>query len=142
MKKEERPESRLSYLIGAVINLLVFYAIQKIPEWNIVFITEEYREVQGLLSFSVLVQAVGGLVLMVLHTVRMHHLLHVIFNFITMYVLYRLIVVFPFDFAAAGLPFVGPVLRVLLIISLMAALIGLISNMYRLRIIIREKRRG
>jgi len=143
MKNSEKvPESRISYLIGIIINFFVLYAVNKAPEWNIVFLTEEYVDVRQILAAAILVQLAGSVILIILRTAVMHYLLHVIFNFVTVYALYRLIVVFPFDFASLGAPAVGTILKILLSISLIATIIGLISNMYKLKYTLKKDRRG
>lgn len=141
MREDRVPESRLSYLIGVLVNLFALYVIQKVPEWNIAFITGEYEQVREVLAVAVIVQIAGGVVLIVLRTRVMHYLLHVVFNFVSVYAVYRMIRVFPFDFAVIEIPVLATILKILLIISLAAALIGLIGNMFKLRIALREKRR-
>ncbi|MGC9311333.1 MAG: hypothetical protein ACP5IA_01475 [Sediminispirochaetaceae bacterium] len=141
MREDRVPESRLSYLIGVIVNSFALYVIQKVPEWNIVFITGEYEQVRNILATAVIVQIVGGVILIVLRTRVMHCLLHVIFNFVSLYAVYRVLSVFPFDFEGIGIPVLATVLKILLIISLAAALIGLISNMFKLRFALRENRR-
>ncbi len=141
MREEKIPESRLSYLIGVILNSVALYVIEKVPEWNIAFITGEYEQVRSVLAVAVIVQIAGGVILIVLHTGIMHYLLHVIFNFVSLYAIYRVVTVFPFDFAAIGIPVIGTVLKILLFISLAATLIGLISNMFRLKVVLRKRRR-
>lgn len=141
MREERIPESRLSYLIGIIINSFALYVIQKVPEWNIVFITGQYGLVQNVLATAVIVQIAGGVILIVLRTRVMHYLLHVVFSFVSIYAVFRMITVFPFDFAVIGIPVLETVLKILLIISLAAAFIGLVSNMFKLRVVLRENRR-
>lgn len=141
MREEKVPESRLSYLIGIIVNSIALYVIQKVPEWNIEFITGQYGLVQNVLATAVIVQIAGGVILIVLRTRVMHYLLHVVFSFVSIYAVFRMITVFPFDFAVIGIPVLETVLKILLIISLAAAFIGLVGNMFKLRIVLREKRR-
>jgi len=141
MREEKVPESRLSYLISVIVNSCALYVIQNVPEWNIVFITGQYGQVQHVLATAVIVQIAGGVILIVLRTKVMHYLLHVVFNFVSIYAVYRMITIFPFDFAVIGIPVLETVLKILLIISLAAAFIGLVGTMFKLKVVLRESRR-
>ena len=133
-------EGRKDYITSAVINIIALYVFQKLPEWDLVFLTDGYAELQSTLVTAVMIGVVGNIVLVVLPTPLMHYLLHSIFSFVTAYVIYRLYAVFPFHFTPFGVDFLDTVVKVFLCVSLVVTLIGLISTLFRLQLVFRKYR--
>ena len=139
---DKNPESRFSYLVGIVVNLILLYAVNKAPDWNIVFLTDAYAQIRPVLVTAVLVQIVGNVVMLALYTAVVHYVMEVVFSFVSAFAVYRLIVVFPFDFAALGAPAVNTILKILLVVGLVFTLVGLISNVYKLMLVVRSRHFG
>ncbi len=139
-KDKVQSEGRKDYVISVVINVIALYVFQRIPSWNIDFLTESYSQVQATLITAVIIGIVGNIILVILPTSLMHYLFHSIFSFVSAYALYRLYTVFPFNFASTGAGFLNTVVKIFLIISLVVTVIGLISNLFKLRIVFRRNK--
>ncbi len=115
------PPRRISDYIAAVVFDIVFLVVvNKIPDWNIPFITETYPDILWALNTSLAVSIAGNLVLIFFHPRFLHHLLNAVFSGFGILVLAVIVSVFPFDFTNL----VGEWLTILIRIVLIAGIVG------------------
>jgi hypothetical protein len=128
----EDTESRTGYIIGALINAAMLVVVHKLPDWNVKVITEEWTNVLYPVTIALVVQVAGNAFLAWRSSPFRHRLFHVLFDFTSIAALWRIVRVFPFDFAPLGFDAGNTIFRVLLYLALFGVFVGMVSNLIRL----------
>jgi len=102
VKKEKRLPNKLgNYISSLIFNCIFLFIANKLPDWNLAFLTPEYAKVLLAINISLGVQASGNLMLIMYRPLTLHYITQVIINFLGFYAAYMLFTVFPFDFTAS-----------------------------------------
>ena len=119
-----KPNKRSNYIAAAIVNAVLVVVVNKIPGWNIGFITGGFTGVLWALNLSFGVQIAGNAVLVAYHPLHLHYAVNVVFSAagaLSSYVVYR---EFPFDFSGTSVPWFDTVARVVLIAGIAGSMIG------------------
>jgi hypothetical protein len=128
MARNATPARRLGYVIGALVNLALLFAINVWPGWDSVpVLTDETPRVLGLLNLSLILSALANLVYIVYDPRWFVALTGVVTAAVGLLVLIRIWMVFPFTFSAfsTGADW-GQVARIVLVVALLGAVAGLV----------------
>ena len=123
---------RFGYLVAAAANLLLLFLVLVWPGWAALpFLTEEFTQVVGLLSASLVVGAVANLVYVVADPPWVRSLGQLVVSAFSLAVTVRLLQVFPFDFS--GWSF-NPtwLVRLLLWLGVLGTIVGMLTELVRL----------
>jgi hypothetical protein len=124
-QKVENKRRRTGEYAGAVIaHAILFFVVNKIPDWNAAFLNSNYFTVLRVLNIAIIVQMVGNLMLIFYHPKFLHEFTQALFSVFGFIVLIFMLSFFPFDFEELGIGWLETVLRVLFIISLAATAIS------------------
>lgn len=116
---------RAGHLLGAAVDVALLVAVTVWPGWEVVpFLDDDFRDVVGLLSASLVLNAVAELVYAVVDRPRVKAVGDVVTLSVSLVVTVRLWQVFPFTFAD-GTPW-AVVARVLLGVALVGTAIGIV----------------
>lgn len=122
---------RAGYLIAAVVNAVVWYLANVHPTWHAVpFLTADTASVLPLFNLSLAATVVANLVYLAYDPRWLTAAGGVVTATIGLAVLARLLRVFPFDFSAPG-PW-ALVVRIVLVLAIVGAVIGLLVEFGRL----------
>ena len=128
--RAEKDRSVGAYIAGVVANAIVFFLVNKVPDWNLPFITDGYPAVLWAMNLSILVQIGGNALLIFIHPRFLHYLGQTVFNVFSLLAIIVLVAVYPFDFSFLG-GVINAIVRIALIVGAVATGIGGIVNLFR-----------
>ena len=103
MKKETDVPNKLgNYISSLIFNCIFLFIANKLPDWDLAFLTPEYTKVLLAINISQGIQASGNLMLILYRPLPLHHITQVVTSFLSFYAAYMLFTVFPFDFTASS----------------------------------------
>ncbi|UCF96848.1 MAG: hypothetical protein JSV89_16965 [Spirochaetaceae bacterium] len=131
-KSSMMPRKRMSdYIAGVVFNIIFLVVVNKVPDWNIVFITESFPDILWALNTSLAVSIAGNLVLIFFHPRFLHHLLNAVFSVFGILAISVTLSVFPFDFSDLVGDWLTILVRIVLIIGIVGSAIGIVVNIVK-----------
>jgi hypothetical protein len=131
-KSSRMPRKHLAdYILAVAFDIAFLVIVNKIPEWNIPFITDTFPGVLWALNTSIVVSLAGNLILIFFHPRFLHHLLNALFALIGILALSLLLSVFPFDFADLVGDWLNKLLRVVLIAAIVGSAIGAVVHLVK-----------
>ena len=128
--RTDKDRSVGSYIAGVVANAIVLFLVNKVPDWNLPFITSGYPAILWAMNLSILVQIGGNAFLIFVHPRFLHYLAQTVFNLFSLLAIIILVAVFPFDFAfLSGM--INPIVRIALIVGAAATGITGVVSLFR-----------
>lgn len=128
----KRLGSQIGYGIAIALSLALIYIVQNLEEWDIFgFLTAEFSEVVPWITFSLVAGALAYLAYILFEGQEVRLAGEVVTNLITIVVSWRVFTVFPFDFSAYDFPW-DILARVVLIVAIVGAFIGVVTNIVKL----------
>lgn len=126
--KERNAGNYIGEIIGAAIGLFI---VNKLPDWNLSFITSDYPAALWAMNLSLVVQVAGNFVLIFFHPRVIHFLAKSAFGVVALLPLVVLISVFPFDFSSAVGPWLNVVVRIAFGAAIFGTAVGVVVNALR-----------
>lgn len=128
----KRAGMRFGYAIAVLVNLVMLIVVQNVLEWGwFSFLTEEFADVVPWISFSLIVSIVLNLVYQFNDTIPVKSTGQILSNLISIFVTYRVLSVFPFDFSESTFDW-ALVTRIVLILAMVGAGIGVLTEVLKL----------
>lgn len=132
--KEKPVKSRNGEYIGTIIlNLVLLWIVNHIPEWHLGFIRDNFMVVLWILNVNIFIQIAGNALMLISGLPVIRYLSLIIIesaSFVTQMVLFY---IYPFDFTNFhGLFWIDWFLPVALIIGMVVSAIKVISNLWKL----------
>ncbi len=132
MARKRESERTVGAYIGSIIALaIMLFLFNKLPDWNLRFITDDYAAVLWALNLSILVQLAGNAFLIFFHPRFVHYLAQTVFNVFSLFALIILTSVFPVDFSSIAGSVGNTIFRVILIVATVATGIGAVVNLFK-----------
>ena len=126
------PRRRMTdYIFAVIFNIAFLVVVNKVPDWNIVFITDSYPDVLWALNTSIAVSLAGNLILIFFHPRFLHHLLTAVFSVFGILATSVLLSVFPFEFAELVGEWLNILVRIVLIVGIVGSAIGVVVNIVK-----------
>ncbi len=126
------PAKRFGYLVAAAANSVLLWAVHRLLDWGWpAFLTEDFEQVLGIVTASLIAGIVANLALAVHHRGRSRALADVVTAAFGLAVGLRMWEVFPFDFTGYATDWSGPV-RLALGVGIGATGIAIIANLVTL----------
>ena len=100
--KQQQPNKRSNYIANVVFNTLFLVIVNKVPDWNIFFITEQFPAVLWALNLALGVQISANFMLIFHHPLSLHHISQTVVSIFQLISIYIIITIFPFDFSFLG----------------------------------------
>ncbi len=126
-------KNRGEYIANIVLNLIFLWIVNKIPDWDLGFIANNYGAVLWILNINILVQIGGNLMLALIEIHGVRCLARIIMesaNFVTTMALFF---IYPFDFSHFhGLYWIDRILPIIFIISMAVSAIKVLANFWKL----------
>ena len=125
MKREQKSE----YVVAIIFNIIFWYIVNNILNWNIYFITNAFSEVLWILNLTIIVTIIGNVLLLLYSPDKFRHIMKIILNIFAFIAVYFVYEVFPFNFYNS---FYNWGLAVLLILAMIGIVIATIVEIYLL----------
>ncbi|GEM_PF-1698306 len=127
-----RPRRRMTdYIFAVIFNIAFLVVVNKIPDWNIVFITDSFPDVLWAVNTSVAVSIAGNLILIFFHPRFLHHLLNAVFAVFGILACSVILSVFPFDFSQLVGEWLNILIRIALIVGIVGSAIATVVNIVK-----------
>ena len=128
----KKPPNRISNYIPSVIcNIVLIIVVNKIPDWNIVFITESYPDILRAVNMTLIVHLVGNFILIFIHPLFTHHLANAVFSVFSLIAAWVIFSVFPFDFSEIVGSWLDTVIRVCMIIGIVGSAVSIVVHLVK-----------
>ena len=119
------------YIFAVIFNIVFLVVVNKVPDWNISFITDSFPDILWALNTSIAVSAAGNLVLIFFHPRFLHHLLNAVFSGFAILATSVMLSVFPFDFSEVVGEWLNTLIRVLLIVGIVGSAIAVVVHLVK-----------
>ncbi len=130
LEKNKTDVSKKSEYIAAIIfNLIFWYIVNNLLNWQVYFITTAFNEVLWIINFSIIVSIIGNALLLFYSPERLRHLVKIIINIVSFVATYMVWTVFPFNFYNS---FYDWCFSILLILAMIGIIIATIVEFYLL----------
>ncbi|HEX9846883.1 MAG TPA: hypothetical protein VGB33_00550 [Acidimicrobiia bacterium] len=123
---------RAGYIVAVIINVLMLIVVQNILDWDVLpFLTDRFEQVVPWVTLSLTAVIVANLIYLFKDAQAIRSTGGIVTNLISLIVTYQVYQVFPFDFSAYDFNW-GVVTRVVLIVAMVGAGIGMLTESIRL----------
>jgi hypothetical protein len=123
---------RAGYIVAVIINVLMLIVVQNILDWDVLpFLTDRFEQVVPWVTLSLTAVIVANLIYLFKDAQAIRSTGGIVTNLISLIVTYQIYQVFPFDFSAYDFNW-GVVTRVVLIVAMVGAGIGMLTESIRL----------
>lgn len=124
---------RGDYIANMIFNLIFLWVVNKVPEWNLGFIRDNYNVVLWILNLNILIQIGGNLLMAMTEFSPVRYLSRVIMEASSFLINIVLFYIYPFDFTNFhGLFWIDTILPVLLIIGMAVSALKVLANLWKL----------
>jgi hypothetical protein len=131
-RQEKKPPNRISnYIPSIIFNIILLIVLNKIPDWNIAFITASYPDILRAVNTSLIVHIVGNLILIFIHPLVIHHLANAVFSIFSLIAAWVILSVFPFDFSEIVGNWLNTVIRICLIVGVVGSAISIVVHVVK-----------
>jgi hypothetical protein len=132
VRRHSTAARRTGYLVAAAVNLVLLWLVLVWPGWEALsFLTDQFSEVVGLMSASLLVGAAANLVYVVADPPRVRAAGQLVVSALSLAVTVRLLQVFPFDFSGWSFD-PSWLVRLLLWLAVLGTVVGMVTELVRL----------
>ena len=128
-----RKKKNGEYIANIIFNVIFLWIVNKIPEWHLDFIKDNFMVVLWILNVNIIIQIGGNALMLAAGAPAVRYLSRIIMeaaSFVTQLVLFY---IFPFDFTNFhGLSWLNWLLPIGLIIGMVMSALKVISNFWKL----------
>ena len=126
------PRRRMTdYIFSVIFNIAFLVVVNKVPDWNIVFIIDSFPDILWALNTYLAVSIAGNLVLIFFHPRFLHHLLNAVFAIFGILATSVMLSIFPFDFSNLVGEWLNILIRIALIVGIVGSAIGVVVNIVK-----------
>jgi len=131
-RSSRTPRRRMSdYIFAVIFNIAFLVVVNKVPDWNILFITDSFTDILWAVNTSLAVSLAGNLILIFFHPRFLHHLLNAVFAVFGILAASVMLSVFPFDFSQVTGEWLNIVVRIALIVGIVGSAISVVVNIVK-----------
>jgi hypothetical protein len=131
-RSSRTPRGRMSdYIFSVIFNIAFLVVVNKVPDWNIVFITDSFPDILWAVNTSLAVSLAGNLILIFFHPRFLHHLLNAVFAAFALLATSMILSVFPFDFSRVTGEWLTIAVRIALIVGIVGSAISVVVNIVK-----------
>jgi hypothetical protein len=123
LEKNIKRERKSEYLVAIIFNLIFYYIVNNLLNWQVYFITNSFNEVLWIINLSIIITIIGNIVLLVYSPEKFRHVMKIILNIIAFIAVYFVYIVFPFNFYNSFYDWGFSILMILAMIGIIIAII-------------------
>jgi hypothetical protein len=121
------------YIGNVIVGFISLWFVNKIPDWNLGFIRDNYEVILWMLNLSIMIHIGGNTLMFLVQLPAVRYLARMVMEtagFVTNIVLYY---VYPFDFSHFhGLFWLDTVIPILLIVGMVVSALKVLANLWKL----------
>ena len=126
------PRKRITdYVFSVIFNIAFLVVVNKVPDWNIAFITDSFPDILWAVNTSVAVSIAGNLILIFFHPRFLHHLFNAVFAIFGILACSVILSVFPFEFEDLVGEWLNILIRIALIVGIVGSAIAIVVNIVK-----------
>lgn len=137
---EQKPDKRLpkkyriiGHLVVVIIFLLLMYVFNNLIKWEAQLITPDWSKVLPILNISLGLTVFAHLIFLFYDTKKFQWVIQIILDIVSIFVLYRLFVIYPFKFELFfGQAWLNSGFKIFLPFAMAAAIIAIITRLVKL----------
>ena len=125
--KKDKEKDRSGFIAAIIINVIIYFIVNNLLNWNLSFISPTFVEVLGILNLLIISTILINFIFLFYQPSWFRNMLHVITDILSIIMLYTFLRVFPFilnDFFAL-------VVTILIVLGILGAIIGLIIHVLK-----------
>jgi hypothetical protein len=119
------------YIAAVIFDIIFLVVVNKIPGWNISFITEAFPDILWAVNTSMAVSLAGNLILIFFHPRFLHHLFNAVFAIFGILATSVILSVFPFDFSVVVGDWLNILVRIILIVGIVGSAIAVVVHIVK-----------
>jgi len=131
-KYEHRHRKKSDFGGAIVINLIVLYLINKIPGWNLCFITDGFQALLWIINLNLVIKIAGNIILLIHDQRVVYRFIQLVFHVAEFVTLLSVYYIYPFQFSVCYHHWVDVLIKLGLIISLIITGISVIGLFFKL----------
>jgi hypothetical protein len=121
------------YIGNVIVGLISLWVVNKVPDWNLGFIRDNYEVILWMLNLSIMIQIGGNALMFLVEMAAVRYLARMVMEtagFVTNILLYF---VYPFDFSHFhGLFWLDTLIPILLIVGMVVSALKVLTNFWKL----------
>jgi hypothetical protein len=126
------PRKRLAdYIVAVIFNIAFLVIVNKVPDWNIPFITDSFPSILWAVNASVAVSIAGNFILIFFHPRFLHYLFNAVFSVFGILATSVILSVFPFEFRDLVGEWLNILVRIALIVGIVGSAIAVVVNVVK-----------
>lgn len=129
LEKNIKREQKSEYFVAIIFNLIFFYIVNNLLNWQVYFITNSLNEVLWIINLSIIITIIGNILLLLYSPEKFRHLMKIILNIVAFIAVYFVYIVFPFNFYNS---FYDWGFSILMILAMIGIIIAIIIEIYLL----------
>lgn len=125
--KKDKEKDRSGFIAAIIINVIIYFIVNNLLNWNLSFISPTFVEVLGILNLLIISTILINFIFLFYQPSWFRNMLHVITDILSIIMLYTFLRVFPFilnDFFAL-------IVTVLIVLGILGAIIGLLIHVLK-----------
>lgn len=125
--KKDKEKDRSGFIAAIIINVIIYFIVNNLLNWNLSFISPTFVEVLGILNLLIISTILINFIFLFYQPSWFRNMLHVITDILSIIMLYTFLRVFPFilnDFFAL-------IVTVLIVLGILGAIIGLLIHILK-----------
>jgi hypothetical protein len=131
-KHEHRHRKKSDFGGAIVINLIVLYLINKIPGWNLCFITDGFQALLWIINLNLVIRIAGNIILLIHDQRVVYRFIQLVFHVAEFVMLLSVYYIYPFQFSVCYHHWVDVLIKLGLILSLIFTGISVIGLFFKL----------
>lgn len=121
--------TKSTYIIAIIVNIILWYVLHQLENWNLFFITERFSGVLWAFELSLAATIIANTLFMVYDPAWFRHISHIVLNGISIFTTFIIYWVFPFDF---GLGIWNQLVRLALLVAMFGMSVAIIVDFFKL----------
>ena len=131
-RSDRAPRRRMSdYIFAVIFNIVFLVVVNRVPNWNIRFITDSFPDILWAVNTSLAVSLAGNLILIFFHPRFLHYLFNAVFAAFGVLAASVILSVFPFEFEDLVGEWLNILVRIALIIGIVGSAVSVVVNIVK-----------
>lgn len=133
MAKLRKRSNVADYVIVIIVNIILLFVVNKLPSWNISWLKDSVIGVIILFELSYVVQILGYMILIINDRHLLKQIVKILQNAASLFPMYVLYVLFPFDFSRINAPaWTDMLVRIFIILSMIGLIIAIVVEIVKI----------
>ena len=96
--KKEKNSKKSEYIAAIIVNIILLYIFNNLPNWHVYFITNVLNEILWVINIAITAAILGNIILLVFNPEWFRRIIKIILNIFAITAVYSIYSIFPFNF--------------------------------------------